>query len=196
MNDSLQDVLFTGEELLWSGKPHKFCFVLSRFGKLLPVALVFLLFDGFFIGMMISTGELGAIWPILVIFFALHLMPVWLCVGKLIGSCIEHKNIIYAVTTRRMIARTGIVGLDFEGIDYVDISNVRVNVSFIERLFRVGSLIVSTSSGYSLVIQSVEDPYGLYRRVNEIFVDMKADVHFPNAYRPEANPGYRTRYRK
>lgn len=198
MNDNLTDVLFDGETVLWQGKPKKFCYVLRSFGKLLPGALIFLLFDGFFIGTMLSTGAVaemgGSIILFLVFFFAFHLLPVWLCVGKLIAGNLEHKNIDYAVTSRRVIARSGIIGLDFQSIDYADISNARVDVSILERLFNVGTVIISTSSGQSLCLLAVEDPYTLYKKINKVLIDMKADVHYPNAYRPDNNPGYNTRY--
>lgn len=194
MNDKLQDVLFDGEEILWEGKPQKSCYILKNFGKLLPIALIWLAFDGFFIGATISTGAFKEMWPVLVIFFGIHLFPVWSCIGKLITCNLEHKNIVYAITNRRIIVRTGIVGLDFEAIDYADISKVNVNVSVIERMFKVGTLIISTTSKKSLRLFSIDDPYSLYKKVNKVFVDMKADVHYPNALRPDVNPGYNTKY--
>lgn len=198
MNDNLTDVLFDGETVLWQGKPKKLCYVLRSFGKLLPGALVFLLFDGFFIGTMISTGAVAEIGLpgilFLVFFFGFHLFPVWLCVGKIIAGNLEHKNIDYAVTSRRIIARSGIIGLDFQSMDYADISNVRVDVSILERLFNVGTVMISTSSGQSLSLFAVEDPYALYTKLNKILIDMKADVHYPNAFRPDNNLGYNTRY--
>lgn len=194
MNDSLQDILFNDEEVLWQGKPKKLCYVLQSFGRLLPAAIIFLLFDSFFIGTTVASGAFKEMWLFLVVFFAFHLIPVWLCIGKIVTSNLEHKNIVYAVTSRRIITRTGIVGLDFEAIDYADVSNVNVNVSVIERMFKVGTVIVSTSSGKSLRLFSVDDPYGLYKKVNKVFVDMKADVHYPNALRPDVNPGYNTKY--
>lgn len=199
MNDNLTDVLFHDEEIFWQGKPKKFCYVLKGFGKLLPIAVMFLLFDGFFIGTMISTGvltEIGLPGVLFVVFFfGFHLFPVWACAGKIISSNIEYKNVDYAVTSRRVIARSGIIGLDFESIDYADISNVRVNVSMIEFFFKVGTVIISTSSGETLFLFAVNDPYALYRKINKTFIDMKSDIHFPNAYRPDSNPGYNTKYK-
>lgn len=194
MNDDLKNVLFPGEEVLWRGKPKKLCYVLSKMGSFWLFALLWLVFDGLFIGVMISTGTAKEMWLFLVCFFALHLLPVWKCVGGIISSILEHKNIEYAITNRRIIARTGIVGIDFDSIDYVGLSNIRVNVSFIERLFHVGSVWISASSGAHLVLFSVEEPYDIYRRANQVLMDIKSDVYYPNAYRPEDNPGYKTKY--
>jgi hypothetical protein len=35
----------------------------------------------------------------------------------------------------------------------------------------------------------------VFRRIKELLFNVKTDVHYPNAYRPENNPGYRTRLR-
>ncbi|MBQ8248070.1 MAG: PH domain-containing protein [Lachnospiraceae bacterium] len=195
MNDQLQDVLFDGEEILWRGKPQKLCYILKSFGRLLPAALIFLAFDVFFIGIIASTGAFAEMWPFLVFFFAFHLLPVWKCIGKLITANLEYKNVEYAITNRRIIARTGIIGLDFDGIDYSDISNVRVDVSILERIFGTGSLIISSTSGNVSFFCSIQNPYDVYKKLNKILVDMKADVYYPNAFRPETNPGYNTKYK-
>ena len=195
MNDKLQDVLFNGEDLLWQGTPQKLCYILKSFGRLLPGALLFLIFDAFFISVIIGTGAFFDMWPFLVFFFALHLLPVWKCLGKLISANLEYKNVDYAITTHRIVLRSGIVGLDFDSIDYSDISNVRVDVSVLERIFGVGSLIISTTSGRELCLFSIVNPYEVYKKINKISIDMKADINYPNAFRPDENLGYTTKYK-
>lgn len=198
MKDSLRDILFTGEELFWTGKPKKFCYVLSRFGRLLPAAILFLLFDGAFIGTMITTGALASmdfgVGFFLVVFFGFHLFPVWSCISKIFVSSIEHKNIDYAFTSHRIISRTGIVGRDFQSVNYADITNIKVDVSILERLFKCGTVVVLTASGQELTLNSVSDPYDVYTRINKLFIDMKTDAFYPNAFRPDTNPGYKTKY--
>lgn len=196
MNTNLKDVLFEGEIVLWQGVPDKFCFVWRSVGKLLPFAIIWLLFDGFFIGVTVSTGDLGEMWWFLLIFFALHLMPVWLFVGQLIKRLAEHKNVIYAVTDKRVILRNGVIGLDFENLNYTDISNVHANVSVIERIRKVGSVFITTSSGAVMCLTAIPEPYKVYKMLNKVFMDVKTDIEFPNAYRPETNPGYGTKYTK
>lgn len=195
MNNQLDDILFNGEKALWRGKPHKLCYILKGFGRLLPAALIFLLFDTFFIVTIISTGAFLESWPFLVFFFALHLLPVWKCIGKLFSSSLEHKNVEYAITNRRVIARTGIIGLDFESMDYSDISNVRVDVSVLERIFGTGTVVISSASGNTSYFTSIQHPYEIYKKLNKVLIDIKADVYYPNALRPEDNPGYSTQYK-
>ena len=194
MNDQLQDVLFDGEEIIWQGKPAKACYILKSFGRLLPAAIIFLIFDIFFISVFLSSGIAREILPFFVLFFALHLLPVWKCIGKLISANLEYKNVEYAITNHRVIGKSGIVGLDFVSITYSEVANIRVDVSVIERLFGVGSLVVTSNSGTSLCFCSINTPYEIYKRLNKVLIDMKADIQYPNAYRPETNPGYNTQY--
>lgn len=194
MNDNLQDVLFENETVLWQGKPDKFCFLWRPLGKQLPIAIIWLLFDIFFIGTMISSGAAKDMWLFLVVFFGLHLLPVWKVIGSVIKSRLEHKNVIYAVTDKRVIIRNGVIGLDFDSVSYTDISNVRVDVSVLEKIRNVGSVFISTSSGTSTCLCSIEEPYVVYKKLNKVFMDVNSDIQFPNAYRPTENPGYNTKY--
>lgn len=195
MHDSLNDIIFEGENILWSDKPDKLCFVWRRVGKLLPAAIIWLLFDGFFIGTIVSSGAWKEMGWFLFIFFALHLIPVWLCIGQFVKCNFEYKNVVYAVTDKRIITRNGIVGLDFENLNYTDISNIRVDVSVLEKMRHVGSVFIMTSSGSSICLAAIPEPYQVYKKVNKIFMDMKSDIEYPNALRPEVNPGYRPEYK-
>ena len=86
------------------------------------------------------------------------------------------------------------MGLDYESVNYTDISNVRVDVSVLEKLRKVGSVFVSASSGVSICLLAVPEPYAVYKKINKVFMDMKSDIHYPNALRPQVNPGYNTKY--
>lgn len=194
MNDELRDMLTDGEEPLWEGKPKKLCFVLRNFGRHLPAAIIFGVFDALSISIVVKNGAFSRMWPVLVVFFALHLLPVWKCIGKLISSNLEYKNVIYVMTNRRIILRSGIVGLDFDGVDYSDISNIWVDVSPMGKMLGVGTLVIATTSGRLSRFYAISEPYDAYRKVNKLLIDMRADIHFPNAYRPENSPRYHAKY--
>lgn len=197
MNGELQDILFPNERVLWQDMPKKFPYIFRKSAALFPVALIWLAFDGFFIYTAFGMGgdEMPKEMLIFMVgFFALHLLPVWIFAGKFIKGAAEHRNIVYAVTDRRVIARSGLMGADFQSSDYGDITNVRVDVSPIESLCRCGTVFITTASG-GVAFQSIRDPYEVYKQINKIQIDMKYDMHYPNAYRPDHNPGYNTEYR-
>ena len=192
--EELREILMDGETVLYDGKPQKTCYVFQSFSKLIPIALIFLCVDGFFIYTFLLAGIPKGMLPFIIGFFALHLLPVWKCIAKIITAKLEYKNIIYAITNRRVIIRDGIVGLDYQNVTHEEISNINVYVGVIEHFFRTGTIIVTTTSGYKHYLRSVNNPYEVHKMLNKVHSDVKTDVFYPNALRPDNNPGYKTTY--
>lgn len=46
-----------------------------------------------------------------------------------------------------------------------------------------------------MTILDVENPYEIYGKLQNIVLDIQTDIEFPNAYRPDENPGYNTKYK-
>ena len=62
-----EQLLTEGESILWRAKPKRSAFILGKVFRMLPVALLWLLFDGGFIAALITTGAfvplvLGFFW--------------------------------------------------------------------------------------------------------------------------------------
>lgn len=64
----------------------------------------------------------------LVLFFAFHLMPVWIWLGNVLTANKKWKNTKYYVTDKRIIIQTGIIGASYDTIYYKDIKNVSLKV--------------------------------------------------------------------
>ena len=58
----IENIIVEGEEILWSGKPKKGAFVFNKSMFMFPIALIWMLFDGFFIAMLIMSGDVGPGW--------------------------------------------------------------------------------------------------------------------------------------
>ena len=54
--DKVEDVLLDGEQITWRGKPKKSAYIANSIAKMFPIALIWIIFDGFFIGMMATNG--------------------------------------------------------------------------------------------------------------------------------------------
>ena len=165
--------------------------------RMLPIAIIWLIFDGaFIVGISIGIsqesiplGILGFIIP----FFLLHLMPVWMWIGNTVRAFREVKNLEYAITDKRIIIRSGVIGIDFKFINYTEIDSVNVKVGFIDKIFKVGDIYINSSVN-SGVLWDVSNPYGIARALQKVTTDIKSDIHYPNALRPDSNPGYKTGY--
>lgn len=192
---TLQDILFEGENILWEGTPDKLCYIVRKMKKHIAGALIFLLFDGLFISVMLSISDEipKEVIFFLVGFFAIHLFPVWSFIGNVIKALASHKNIVYAITDKRIIVRRGFIGMDFTNVNYSDISKINVDVSVLEKFRNCGTVYVKSSNG-TTALYSIKNPYEIYKKANKIFMDVHSDIQYPNALRPENNPGYNTKY--
>lgn len=187
----IEDILMSDETLLWQGKPKKEVYILEAVLKMLPIALIWGAIDFGFIYAMLKFN-VGVPWYVY-LFFAVHLLPVWMWVAHIVRAVMSIKNISYAITDKRIIIRSGIV-VDLDFVYYTDINDVRVKVGIVERMFKVGDVVIR-SNLKSYCLDDVTNPYKLGNYVQKVVQDIKTDIEFPNAYRPEENPGFNTKYK-
>jgi len=192
------------EEILWSGKPDKKCFILeSIFNGLLPVALVWGIIDFGFIGVALSDDKapLYFILP----FFALHLMPVWIYLGGICFSWIKYKNTEFAVTNKGVYCSGGILAQNFEHKPFTELSHVNMHRGIIDQMLGVGDVtLTSNQDGYNfrdtrsvfrgISICDIPDYENVYHIVKDLQENIYSDTMYPNDLRPEENHGYRTKY--
>lgn len=194
--NSMDNMLMGGEEVLWRGKPKKNAFVMNRIIKILPIALIWILFDGIMIGAMIITGAIREMLWFAIPFFAFHLLPVWVWLGNVISASKRWKNTEYAITDKRIILRDGLFGYNFKSIDYAEVDHVNIRVGFIDRLLKVGDIHITVSGKTdNNVILDIEQPCSVFKMLQKTVLDIKTDIHYPNELRPKVNPGYNTQYR-
>ncbi len=193
----IENIISIDEVILWRGKPNKKAFIINSIFKMLPFALIWLLFDGAFIAMFIASGftELGIEILFFIIFFAFHLLPVWIWLGNILTASKRHKNIEYAFTEKRIIVKSGIIGIDFKNIYYSEIDSVNLKVGAVDKMLNVGDIYIKSKS-QATILQDLENPYFLTQKLQEIVFDIKSDIIFPNNLRPEENHGYNTKYKK
>ncbi len=197
-------VLGTGEMILWKGKPKKSAFICARSLTMLPIAVIWLLFDlNIIIGLLSGSQSL-----FMLPFFTLHLMPVWIWLASMVTSFRRWKNTMYYVTNRRIIMQGGFFAVNETSLYYKDIRDTRVRIGLFEKLFHTGTICFNAgvytghgrnqmNSGFikGNMLEHLENPYDVYNRVQRTVLDMQADMEFPNALRPDVNPGYQTQYR-
>lgn len=192
-----EQLLTEGENILWRAKPKRSAFLLGKVFRMLPVALLWLLADGAIIAGLVATGAFSQaptfLKVFIVCFFAVHLIPVWVWLSGILSAGIAHKNTEYVFTDRRIILKSGVIGVDVNNIYYTDISGVNLRVGLSDRLLHVGDIYIS-GRGKAQVLWDIEDPYSVTTKLQKIVNDIKTDTYFPNGLRPDTNEGYRTDY--
>ena len=88
---TLDKLLVNNEEVIWSGKPKRFAFIFNKAMSYMPIAILWLAFDSFFIYMLSKSGAFSALSsPMFIIFIVaflvIHLFPVWLWVSNIITA--------------------------------------------------------------------------------------------------------------
>lgn len=193
-------LLIPGEQIIWSGKPKKNAFILNKALGMFPIALIWLLLDGFIFGQAFLGG--GQMLGFLIPFALIHMFPVWLWLGNALTANRRWKNTVYYVTNRRILIQTGVLSQDVQTIYYKDINNINLRVGILDRFLGVGDIYFDLgyyrSNGKTRVnykaFLDLEDAHNVYTQVQKVIMDIQSDIEFPNAYRPEENPGYHTKY--
>lgn len=195
--NSVEDILVEDENVLWRDKPDKKAHIAAAVVKSLPITLIWLLVDGgFIVGISIAITKGGAPMGILgfiVPFFLVHLAPVWMWVANLVRTVAELKNLEYVFTDKRIIVRSGVIGIDFKSLYYHEVESVNVRVNWTDKIFKVGDIYVNAKSS-SAVLYDLHDPYRLSAKLQKVTQDISTDINYPNALRPDYNPGYKTKY--
>jgi len=192
------------EEILWSGKPDKKCFILeSIFNALLPFALVWGIIDFSIIGVALSSKDAPAVF--IIPFFALHLMPVWIYLGGVCFSYVKYKNTEFAVTNKGIYCSGGILTQNFEHKPFTELSHVNMHRGVIDRILGVGDVTVtSNQDGYNfrnsrtafrgISICDIPDFESVYHLIKDLQENIYSDTMYPNDLRPAENHGYNTKY--
>lgn len=194
----IDEIIDDGEKILWRGKPKKSAYVLNAFLKMLPIAIIWLAFDGAFIALLLT--QMG--WDMIpapmkvfiFVFFAFHLVPVWIWIANVVTANRQHKNLEYAFTNRRIIVRSGIIGIDFKNVFYTDVEAVNLKVGIVDKMLKVGDIYINSKAG-ATVLFDIDNPYFITGRLQKIVADIKTDTLFPNNLRPDENDGYKTDYK-
>ena len=123
-------------------------------------------------------------------------MPVWIWLSHMITANRKWKNTHYALTDKRIIIQSGFIGMQYQSLYYKDIRNIQLKVGIIDKLLNVGDIYFDVQSSEQCAFLDIEDVYEVYPRLQQIVLDIQTDIEYPNAYRPDENPGYHTKYKQ
>ena len=185
------------EKILWKGKPNKRCFILeSIFNPLFPFALIWLLFDAFFIYAFLHAAPTDEIpnefAPTLIIFFAIHLMPVWLYLIGVFFVFKRYKHTEYIITDKAIYYSGGLFSSSCNMRPVTELAHVNINIhrGMIDQIIGVGDVIITSNNIDQLyrsrnisqvkpIIITIADTKE-YRQVYEIIARLKEDISEKN----------------
>ena len=128
--------LASGEHILWKGKPSKRAYVADKALALLPIAVIWLVFD---LNFLRSAGGNG----FLLVFLLVHMFPVWLWLGSAVTSVMQWRNEDYYLTNKRIIIRRGVFKPRRESVFLRDVHSIRTHYGLLDRLFGSGDIYIN-----------------------------------------------------
>ena len=211
----LEQMVGTNETIVWRGRPKKSCFILeSIFNSMLPIALLWGLFDIVIISMIVGdwgldTGEIvggSAGKAVIIGGMCLHMMPVWIYLFGVLSSVLKHKHTEYIVTDKGVYISGGVFTFTYEMKPFTDLSHINIHRGVFDQMLGVGDVQLicehtganTGSSGHAhkgFDICDISDYQQVFQIVKQLQTDIYADTMYPNDLRPEENHGYQTSYK-
>ena len=126
--------------------------------------------------------------------------------GGPLYKVLVYKHTHYAITNKRVLFQSGLIGRDFQMVDFDQVTNADVNVGLIDKLFSKssGSILIASAGTLTYTRQGqvqkpytlshIKDPYEVFKFFKKVSHDVKTDIQYPNEYRPQNNPGYKSGY--
>ena len=128
--------LAAGEHILWRGKPKKSAYIADKALSMLPIAIIWLVFDLNFLRLSGGNG-------FLVLFLLVHMMPVWIWIGSAVTSVMQWRNEDYYLTNKRIIIRKGIFNPQRQSVFLRDVHSIRTHYGLLDRLFGSGDIFIN-----------------------------------------------------
>ena len=179
------------EEILWTGKPKFIPFILANlFGGIFIISFALIwIFANRSWGTTNGNDTSSYFWLFGLLAF--------------LKRVFSFSNTAYSYSDKRVMMRSGFIGTDFKIIDFDKISDIEVTVSFVEKIYNVGTIKffsgrTQTDDGNTSKLydswSAIRYPYEVFKMVKQTSVNIKTDFNYPNALRPDINPGYNTKY--
>ena len=205
MEEDLKQLVGANEKIMYEGRPNKKCYVFeSIFNPLMPFALIWALFDFGFIGGMLGSGiadHTNGFGAFFLLFFLIHLMPVWIYLGGILFTIRRYKNTYYIVTDSAVYISGGIFSKHFDTKPFQEMSRVNLHRGIFDQKFGVGDIIITTNQYAengriaNMQINSISEYTEVYNLVKKLQKDIYTDAMYPNDMRPKENHGYQTEYK-
>lgn len=150
----IYDLVKSDEQIIKTHMPSTTAYVLRKLLLLSPVILIWLLVDVVFIIYIANIASDVAVNAglvvCMVVFFALHLMPIWLWIWGITQTCSDLRSMEYLLTNKRLIIKNGIKTPNFTIINLKDIEAINYKKRCTDKLLKDGD--ISINSKYNAIM--------------------------------------------
>ena len=182
--EELKKILTNDEEVKECFKPSKKRFVAANIISTLLFLIIF--FGGIFtVGILgivniihfrNENGTQDLLAPIMFLVFSTPFLI--MIILSIVGYIVRYQRTIYVVTNKRLIIRSGFIGVDYKSIELKYVGLVNVRVDFLDKICGSTGTITFASPAMPMMntqnnvngafaFRCVENPYEVYKKVKE-----------------------------
>ncbi len=209
----LELMVGSDEKILWQGKPNKLCYILEGiFNPMLPFAILWLVFDSFFVFMYFNQGaKISAEDYMFLVFLLLHLMPVWIYLAGVLFVFRKYRHTEYIVTDKGVYVSGGLFSYTCNMKPFTELARVNIHRGVIDQFIGVGDVVLTSNNvadyynsrvrvngrclDVGITIADIYDYINVFEIIKKLQEDIYTDTMYPNDLRPDENHGYRTKYK-
>ena len=182
--EELKKILSNDEEVKLYYKPNKTRYVVINI--LFSMLFLLIAFGGVFVVGLLGvldvikfTGEGGERDLLAPIIFLVISAPILLvCILTTIGYIVRYKRALFVVTNKRLIIRSGFIGVDYKSIELKYVGLVNVRVDFLDKLSggKTGTITFASAAipmngqnntNGAFCFNCVDNPYEVYKQVKD-----------------------------
>ena len=205
MDQNISNILESNEKVIWQGIVNRKVLVIFL---IISLAVTFIIGGILFAQQTINYSSNGQPKQISGSIIGIAIILIGLLISLLSFFSDIVKN--YAITQKRVIIKSGLIGTDFKSIYFDQIKNIVVDVGLIGKIFSVGSVKIDIGktetystgggrarSGYSQgqvrtrtmydVLKHIDTPYEVYKYLQKTLEGRKESLYSGRADR-ESNP--------
>ncbi len=175
-NELFKMVLGEGEEIIKTYRPNKFrAFFPQILGWALFIIIGVVLVACTYASKSADSADRSASIIYLVIFAILAVI-------SLILTALWCNKTVYAITNKRVLIRTGRIGVDYKSLDFAMLGAVTVNVNCIDKILHKNTGVIQFGSMSSPLVGAaasrfayiyIKQPYEVYKEVKAIIDNAK-----------------------
>ena len=191
MDQQIRQILESSEQVTWQGKINRTVLILGLVFALIVVGVIsFYFFSQDNLAFTSDKGNVTNVSGTLLGYIVVIVGILFSLIGFARKYVIE-----YAVTNKRVIVKSGIIGTDFKSVYYDQMKNVLVSVGIIGKIFKVGTVKIDTGkisvnqsrgdNGHSRSssktvydrLQDIETPYEVFKMVQSSLSGRKEGLY-------------------
>ena len=163
MEFTIKNILEDDERILWQGKPNYKRYMYTTYLAYVCVAPLLFVISLYFLMVSVLAFLISCSVILLLVVF----------IGFIFGHFAKKgcQNMLYAFTNKRIISQHGIVAPNYKSIDYSKISDISLQIGYINNKYNTGTIILMSNARLLNSLSYLDNPYDAFKTIKKICED-------------------------